>query len=342
MRVRALAIRIIQQFFHDKRSIALMFVAPVLILTLISLVFNAKPLVPDVGLVSVPAQMKTVLTNDGAVLHDYRSESSAKADLKEQELDAYVVFSGDTATLAVEGSDPVVTQAVVKWTQQSMKSLPSETQQLQFDTVYLHGSRDMTMFDSFGAVLVGFFAFFFVFLLSGISFLRERTGGTLERLICSPMRLWEIVAGYVIGFGVFTVIQSIIITAYSVYVLDLPMEGSFFLLLLVTLLLSFTALTLGVLLSAFANNELQMIQFIPFVIVPALFFSGLFDLDVMSNWVSWIGVIDPLNYAADAMKDIMIRGYGFSEIYPNLIVLIAFSLLFMSLNILALRKYRKG
>ncbi|WP_256244594.1 ABC transporter permease [Alkalibacterium sp. 20] len=151
----------------------------------------------------------------------------------------------------------------------------------------------MRHFDYFGPVLLGFFVFFFVFLISGVSFLRERTRGTLERLLSSPLRKWEIVIGYVIGFGLFTVIQSTIISAYSIYVLGMMMQGNFFYVLLIKLCLSFTALTLGMLLSSFAQNELQMIQFIPVVVVPQLFFSGLFNLEAISGWVSWIGPLTP-------------------------------------------------
>lgn len=108
------------------------------------------------------------------------------------------------------------------------------------------------------------------------------------------------------------------------------------------LLLSLTALTLGLLLSSFAKNELQMIQFIPLVIVPAVFFSGIFNLESMPDVISWIGMISPLYYAAEAMQDVMIRGYGLSQVYVEILVLIGFSALFMALNILSLKKYRKG
>jgi ABC-2 type transport system permease protein len=199
----------------------------------------------------------------------------------------------------------------------------------------------MAAFDNFGPVLIGFFAFFFVFLISGVSFLRERTGGTLERLLASPLRRWEIVAGYVLGFGLFTMIQAALIAWFAVDVLGLMMEGSFGYVMLVTLLLSVTALTIGTFLSAFANNELQMIQFIPLVIVPQVFFSGLFNLDTMSEWLRWLSKLMPLYYGADALRDVMIRGKGWTDIAADVYVLIAFSLCIMALNVFALRKYRK-
>ncbi|MNI67903.1 Inner membrane transport permease YbhR [compost metagenome] len=199
----------------------------------------------------------------------------------------------------------------------------------------------MPAFDNFGPVLIGFFVFFFVFLLSGVSFLRERTGGTLERLLASPLRRWEIVVGYVLGFGIFTTLQAALIAWFATSVLGLMMVGSFWYLLLITLLLSLTALTLGTLISAFANNEFQMIQFIPLIIVPQVFFSGLFNMDTMTPWLRWLGMIMPLKYGADALRNIMVRGAGWDRIWIDVLVLAGFSFVFMILNVLALKKHRK-
>jgi ABC-2 type transport system permease protein len=199
----------------------------------------------------------------------------------------------------------------------------------------------MTAFDSFGPVLIGFFAFFFVFLISGVSFLRERTTGTLERLLATPLRRWEVVAGYVLGFGIFTMLQTVLIVWFGINVLGLMMTGSFWLVLLVTLLLALTALSLGTLLSAFAASEFQMFQFIPIVVVPQVFFSGLFNLDAMAPWLRAFGRLFPLTYGAEAMRDVMLRGQGWSAVAPDMGVLLLFTLAFLSLNVLALRKHRK-
>src|SRR5699024_1100653 len=88
----------------------------------------------------------------------------------------------------------------------------------------------------------GFFVFLFVFLVSGVSFIRERTTGTLERLLSTPIRKWEIVMGYLLGFALVTVLQSAIIAWYSIYILDMKMAGSFTAVLAITLLLALTAL----------------------------------------------------------------------------------------------------
>ncbi len=144
-----------------------------------------------------------------------------------------------------------------------------------------------------------------------------------------------------IGFGLFTTIQASLISWFAIDVLDMMMEGSFWYVLLITFLLAMTALALGMLLSAFANNELQMVQFIPLVVVPQVFFSGLFNLDTMEQWLRSLSVIMPLTYGADALRDIMVRGEGFSAIAVDVYVLLGFTMLFMLLNVVALKKYRK-
>lgn len=340
MRIKALVIRILRQFKRDKRTMALLIFAPILVLSLLYLVFGDEDYEPSVGLVDFPQELVDQIDLSDAVITTYDEEEAALSDLNAQTLDAFVTLDANQPAVTLEGSDPVINSAVVNWMQDAFAPLTGEGER-QLEATFIHGDEDMRHFDYFGPVLLGFFIFFFVFLISGVSFLRERTRGTLERLLSSPLRKWEIVLGYVIGFGLFTIIQSTIISAYSIFVLGMMMEGNFFYVLLITLCLSFSALTLGILLSSFAHNELQMIQFIPLVIVPQLFFSGLFNLDTISGYVSWIGRLTPLYYAADALRNVMVRGLGFGDIYSQLLVLLGFSVVFVVLNIIVLRQHRK-
>lgn len=344
MRIGALILRISRQFRHDKRSLALMFVAPMLILFLMSLVFNGESFKPAITLdSSVSASTQQKLADQGAVVD--RDAATAPERLKSGDLDAFLQIEGGQPKLTLEGSDPATSRSVAMLLQSALQSQRPGASDASaaspgLEIAYVYGDADMVPFDAFGPVLIGVFAFFFVFLLAGVAFLRERTGGTLERLLASPIRRFEIVAGYIGGFGIFTLLQACLIAGFAIAVLDMRMAGSFGYVLLVTVLLSMTALSLGVLLSSFANNEFQMIQFIPLVIVPQIFFSGLFNLDTMSDWLSWLYWAIPLYYGADALQAVMVRGQGWSAIAVDVLVLIGFSLVFMLLNVLALRKHR--
>lgn len=199
----------------------------------------------------------------------------------------------------------------------------------------------MTMFDSVAPMLMGFFVFFFVFLLAGVSFLRERISGTLDRILATPLKRKEIVYGYFLGFGVFVAIQTLIIQLFMVYGLKINIMGSFWTVLLINLLLASGSLALGTLLSTFAKNEFQLFQFIPIVIVPQVLFSGIFDLRKAPDIIIILSKVFPMTYGAEALKDVVIRGKGFLGIKLDLFILLLYAVAFLWLNILALKKYRK-
>ncbi|OIJ21457.1 ABC transporter permease [Anaerobacillus alkalidiazotrophicus] len=339
MKVKALVIRIIRQFIRDRRTIAMIIVAPMFILWLVSLVFAGEKYEPTVGLVGGDERIAEKFEN--AVM--FNEEKGALTALINTEIDGYLVIQESSPTIVIEGTDPAINNAVIHMVQTAIQSLQNSNVEKQSkpEIVYYYGSENMSTFDNIGPFLIGFFVFFFVFIIAGVSFLRERTSGTLEKLLSTPIKRWEIVIGYVLGFGIFTTIQSAIIVFFSIKILGMTMIGSIWLVLLITLILSMTALTLGTLLSAFAKTELQMFQFIPIVIVPQVFFSGLFNVDTMVPWLKSLSIIMPLTYGGEAMRDIMLRGKGISDIVFNLTILMLCSIGFMILNNLALKKHRK-
>ena len=163
-------------------------------------------------------------------------------------------------------------------------------------------------FNSFAPALVGFVVFFLVFILTGISFLRERIGGTLERLLATPVRRLEIVLGYSLGFAIFATLQVAIVLLFvlgSLHIepigplpdinlgLGVPIAGSPLLAFVITLLLALCAVNLGIFLSTFARTEFQILQFIPLVIVPQALLSGIY----------LAGRVAARNTAADRPRD---------------------------------------
>jgi ABC-2 type transport system permease protein len=119
------------------------------------------------------------------------------------------------------------------------------------------------------------------------------------------------------------------------------MVGSFWAVLVINLVLASGSLALGTLLSAFARNEFQLFQFIPIVIVPQIMFSGIFDLRNARTWAKILSKIFPMTYGAEALRDVMLRGKTLIDVKYDLLVLIGYALLFLILNTLALKKYRK-
>ncbi|MBC1371697.1 ABC transporter permease [Listeria booriae] len=387
MRVMAIVKRIANQFRRDKRTLALMFIAPLILITLINYLFDGDAVDPKVGVQGVSSEMVTQLKDTDIKVKQYDAVSNVKNTIKSDNLDAFIKQDGSDVQLTFENSDPGVSkqiqmklqaalmaeqkdvmkqlgtsmQETAAKVQQSLAAVAKQyaaqtgqqldipkvnlqipdQQQLAISTDYIYGNADTTFFDTIGPIFIGFFVFFFVFLIAGISFLRERTTGTLERLMATPIRRWELETGYLLGFGIFALAQSIIVALYSIHVLDMVQMGSIWYVLLITLMLAMVALTLGILLSTFANNEFQIVQFIPIVIVPQVLFCGIFPLEGMADWLQWIAHIMPLYYGADALTSIMVKGEGFAGFATDFYILVGFALVFMILNIFALKKYRK-
>jgi len=156
----------------------------------------------------------------------------------------------------------------------------------------------------------------------------------LEKLLSTPIRRIEIVLGYILGFGILAILQSLIFTLFVVHVLNLEVMGSIYLVILITLLTAITALTLGMMLSTLANSEFQMVQFIPIVILPQIFLCGIFKLS--GGW-DIAGHFMPLYYTTEALNEVILKGRTISYIADDILVLLVLSGIFITINTLLLK-----
>ncbi|MCX5532921.1 ABC transporter permease [Streptomyces sp. NBC_00006] len=161
-------------------------------------------------------------------------------------------------------------------------------------------------FNSIGASLLGIFPLITMFLVTSIATLRERTSGTLERLLSMPLGKADLIGGYALAFGTVAVVQSLLATGLALWVLDLDVTGSAWLLLLVALLDALLGTALGLFVSAFAASEFQAVQFMPAVIFPQLLLCGLFIArDQMQPILEGISDVLPMSYAVDGMNEVL-------------------------------------
>ncbi|MET7567860.1 ABC transporter permease [Streptomyces sp. NPDC005492] len=161
-------------------------------------------------------------------------------------------------------------------------------------------------FDSIGASLLGIFPLITMFLVTSIATLRERTSGTLERLLSMPLGKGDLIAGYALAFGIIAIIQSALATGLAVWFLGLDVVGSPWLLLLVALLDALLGTALGLFVSAFAASEFQAVQFMPAVIFPQLLLCGLFTArSNMHPALEAISDVLPMSYAVDGMNQVL-------------------------------------
>ena len=348
MRIRALFIRINKQMIRDRRTLALLFLAPLFVLTLMHFIFAGDDVVPKLGVIGVDETIVTELEKNDVAVIEY--DQADKDTVIEDDLDGLLIVHNDKTELILENSDPSISAALkIKiYAVISSHLLTNvsaqtgiDTDSISFSTDYVYGSENTNLFDTISPVMIGFFVFFFVFLIAGIGLLRERMTGTLERLMSTPIRRAEVVFGYLFGYGIFAILQTLVIILFSVGILRVTMVGSIWLVILINSIIALVALPLGILLSTFASSEFQMMQFIPIVIIPQIFFSGIFSIEGMATWLQVFGKCMPMYYAADALKGVMYKGFNLEEIASDLLILCGFATVFILLNIITLKKYRK-
>ena len=206
---------------------------------------------------------------------------------------------------------------------------------------FLHGGASLDSLDYFGAAFLGLIVFFLVFVITSVSFLRERSQGTLERLMASPLRRGEIVLGYMIGFGVMALLQAVLVLVYALYVLGMHNEGNVLLIFLVQALLAIGAVNLGIFLSMFARTEFQAVQFIPLVLVPQVLLCGIvFPLQNEPKPLQYVSDVLPLTYAVFGMRNVMLKGADLSsgDYLLDVGVLLLFAVLMIVLASTTLRR----
>jgi ABC-2 type transport system permease protein len=294
----------------------------------------------------VKLKMKTLVTVTKKQRAALESQQAALKKLTAAQTQATVTKLKTAIAQAQARGDQATAEKLQKQLKQATAATSNSTQSAKATNYttkshYIYGSSDSTFFENFLPIFLGFFVFFFVFLISGISLLNERTTGTLSRLLATPIRRSEIICGYLIGYGCFAIIQTLVTVLFAITVFKIHLVGSLGLVFLTNLLLALVALTLGIFISTFANSEFQMIQFIPLVVVPQIFFAGLIPVDGMANWLQVIAHIMPLYYGADALTAVATRGAGFADIGLDLLVLVGFMVVLTMLNIVGMKRYRK-
>ena len=187
--------------------------------------------------------------------------------------------------------------------------------------------------------LLAVFVLFFTFILTGVGFLRERAQGTLERLQTTLVGSFDIMLGYMLGFLIFAIVQTAVILVFTIYALRIDYLGSLWEVAAILFLVVTVAVSLGIFISSFANNEFQVVQFIPIVLAPQIFLSGvIIPVEQMPTLFEWFSVVLPLTYAVDALREMMLRGVDLTELWPNLAVLGAFSLALLAAAVATLRR----
>ncbi|MGE5830166.1 MAG: ABC transporter permease [Micromonosporaceae bacterium] len=171
--------------------------------------------------------------------------------------------------------------------------------------LYYMFDRQERIFDGVGLIMLGIFPFVIMFLITSIAMLRERTTGTLERLLTTPMGKLDLLFGYGIAFGVAAAIQAAIASGVAYWLFDLDTRGAKGLVIVIAIANAVLGVALGLFCSAFARTEFQAVQFMPVVVIPQLFLCGLFvPRAAMADWLAKISNAMPMSYAVEALQEV--------------------------------------
>ena len=363
-RVFAITRRLLAQFRHDRRTLALLFVAPLVILGLFYFLLRGGGEQPAMGVVNLDqgpfgSAVTSQLLASRLVRASTMDESTAASRLRDGSLAGYTVLPADFSTSAVrgaiqpqihvEGSQPGPSSTIVQAT--GLAVTAAATSLLAATGVaaprfapavsYLYGGPSLDMLDYFGGAFVGLVVFFMVFVVTIVSFLRERSQGTLERLMASPLRRPEVVLGYMLGFTILALVQGVEVLVFALAVLRIHNTGNVLLIFGVVALLALAAVNLGIFLSTFARTEFQAVQFIPLVVVPQVLLSGII-LPVSSEpgWLQVISNVLPLTYAVNGLRDVMLKGadLGWGSVQLDVAVVAGFCVLAVAAATATLRR----
>jgi len=198
---------------------------------------------------------------------------------------------------------------------------------------------DKRILDYTAPAILAVLILFFGFLLTGVSFLRERSQGTLERLMASPVSRLDIVGGYLLGFLLFAVVQTMVLFFYLISVFKVNYYGDLWQILVFQVLIGIGAVCMGTFFSVLAKNEFQMVQFIPMIIVPQMFLCGLiWPVSQMPEYLQWLANALPMTYGVEGTRALMLEGQNLLDIGKEIGVLAAYAVGLLILSAITLRR----
>jgi ABC-2 type transport system permease protein len=372
-RIMAVTRRVFRDVVNDKRSLAMLFLAPIFAMCVFGVAFSGD--VEGVNVIIVnqdqgytPAFGNTTYLSEKIISHldtkvvnieNMNSTDEAREKVANGHASAVIIFPEnftrnsmlktlnssypDNGQILIQGDDSItnVKNAILKTVNQALSDTMAEEGvkpaiNVTSDPIY---GQDADFVDFFVPGILAFVVYLLTTILTLITFVGERSSGTLERVLASPVTEGEIVTGYAITFGTFGIIQVALLLSIAILVFNIMVVGNVLLAFLAVAILAVTCQALGILLSSLAKRPEQAIQFFPFVILPAFLLSGVFwPIQAIPEWLRPFSYLVPPTYAVDACRAVMLKGWGLDMIWPDLLALILFAIVFMVLAVYTLRR----
>lgn len=232
-------------------------------------------------------------------------------------------LKGDPRSIGLILVVPAVLLALVYWLYQNETLTPGQPR----------------TFDRVGLMMLGIFPFVVMFLVTSITMLRERTSGTLERLLTTPLHKADLLFGYALAFSIMAGLQALVATATAYWIFGLAIAGNAAWVVLISVVTAVLGVALGLLCSAFAKTEFQAVQFMPVVVIPQILLCGLFVARADMNGVleAFSNVL-PLSYSVAGLQEVAAHADPSSELVTDLVVVAAFVVVGLLLASLTLRR----
>lgn len=195
------------------------------------------------------------------------------------------------------------------------------------------------VFQNIAPLILGIFPMFIMFLVTSISMLRERRSGTLDRLLTMPIAKGDLIAGYALAFSLLAAVQALLVSLFMIYVLDVSIAGSTWLIVVGAILAALLGVSMGLFTSAFARTEFQAVQFMPAFILPQILVCGLIvPREQMAEWLQRFADVLPLTYSVDAMQHIARHAAISGDLTRDFIIVAAWIVLALALAAPTIRR----
>ncbi|MBM4240399.1 MAG: ABC transporter permease [Euryarchaeota archaeon] len=375
-RVMAVSRRVFRDVGNDKRSLAMLFLAPIFAMCVFGVAFSGD--VEDVNVIIVNQDQgftpplgnttylseKIISNMDTKVLNiqNMSNIDEARQKVKDGKASAVIIFPEnftqnalfktknssypDSAEIIIQGDDSItnIKNAILKTVNQAISdtmTVEGVNPALKVTSDPIYG-KDAEFIDFFVPGILAFVVYLLTTILTLITFVGERANGTLERVLASPVTEGEVVTGYAITFGTLGVLQVGLLISIAILVFNIIVVGNVLLAFLAVAILAITCQALGIFLSSLAKRPEQAIQFFPFVVLPAFLLSGVFwPLQAIPDWLRPLSYLVPPTYAVEACRSVMLKGWGLDKIWPDLVALVIFALLFLGLAVWSLKRGKK-
>ena len=364
-RTMAIALRTINQFRRDRRTNVLLSVVPIIIMLIFGLAFSGEvknvpilldnqdvetsfPVVLNIGQNITDALQtddRVDVTNgnynegiNGVELGDYYAAILIPANFS-QTIVAMLMGSDVTVTLFVyiDATEPTV-RASILTTMYDALDISLGDKGVKLVQIFAHDGAEFTGLDVGIPSVIAFVLIFLLVIVGVITVTREKIQGTQNRLYSTPLRPSERLLGYVIGLLLIAFLMITLTLIFGVFVFGARVQGNVFLLIFAAALFGIAHIFLAVFLANFAQNESQAIQFAPLTAIPSMALGGmLVPIVSLPVWLQPISYIVPLTYGINLFEGIMLKGWGFKELWVDFVVVAGMCLIFFVLAVITVR-----